>query len=221
MAAATNGNTAVAGIDDILAALNEVAEVREARGAVRVRENNVGTAHVAEAVCHSAAFATVLGKFDNTQDVVQLVLAAELEGDVDCAVLAAIVDNENLIARNALLLDLGTFLCGFPKHLTMGLGRRAAKTTSLFVFVVSGTAEAFVEILNGFFEGGHYALLFIVCGNHDRNFDFGGLDVASVVDVEGIVAGRSRLAQLALGEPTVVPAGEGLSLADTAAGFGC
>lgn len=151
----------------------------------------------------------------------QLVLAAELEGDVDGAIFAAVVDYEDLVARNGLLLlNLGAFLCGFLKYLTMGLRRRAAGASALFVVIMGGTAEAFVKILDGLFERGYYSLLFVVGGYHDGDFDLGGLDMACVGGGERIVAGGGGLAQLALGEPAIVPARKWSGLTDAAAGFG-
>lgn len=219
MATAANGNAAVAGINDILAALDEITQIGEARGAIRVSKDDVGTAHVAEAVGHSAAFATVLVQFDDAQDVMKFMFAAEVQGDVDGAIFAAVVDNEDLVARNNLLLNLAGLSCRFFKHLTVGL--RAADATALFVVAVCETAEAIVEILDCLFESGHYSVFFVVGGDHDGDFDFGGLNVASVGGIEGIVADRQGLAQLAFGEPAVVPAGEGTGLADAAAGCGC
>lgn len=61
VATAANGNAAVASIDNIFAALDEVAQVGEARGAVRIRKDDVGTTHMAEAVGHGPALAAVLG----------------------------------------------------------------------------------------------------------------------------------------------------------------
>lgn len=143
-----------------------------------------------------------------------MVLAAKVEGDLDCAVFAAVIDDEDLVARRTLVFfGRIVFLGGFAEYLTVAVSRWAAQTLAFLDVVGSilsgGTAEALVEVLNGLLQSGYYALLFVIGRDHDGNFDFGGLDVASVGNVEGIVlAGSLGFAQLALGVPAVVPAGQ-------------
>lgn len=196
VAAAADGDAARAGVDDVLARLEQVAQVREAARAVRVGEDDVRAARVPEPVRDGAALAAVLGEGDDAQDVVQGVLAREVEGDFHRAVFAAVVDDEDLVARRR-LRGCVVFLVfvvvggGLSEDLAVAWGRGAAQALAFLVVIVcgGGAAEAAVEVLDGLLESGYYALLFVVGGNHDRDFDLGGLDVAGVGDVEGIAVG--------------------------------
>lgn len=221
VAPAADGDAAAAGVDDVLAALDQLAQVREARGAVRVGEEDVGAPGVAEAVRHAAALAAVLDEGDDAQDVVEALLAGEFEGHVDGAVGAAVVDDQNLVARDR---GLAAVLLGaLPEDLAVVLRRGADGAALLLVLLrlaAGWAAEARVEILDGLLESRYDAVLLVVGGDDDGDLDLGRLDGTGVGDAEGCVASGGRLAQLALGVPAIVPAGQGTRLADAAVGLG-
>jgi hypothetical protein len=98
MRPAPDGHAPVRPVHHILAPLDQPAEVAEPARAVGVGEHGVLPSHVAQAVGHGAALAAVLGELDHAKDVVQPVLAGEGEGDLDGAVAAAVVDDQNLVA---------------------------------------------------------------------------------------------------------------------------
>lgn len=77
MRPAPNRHAPVRPVHDILAPLDEPAQVTEAARAVGVGEHGVLAAHVAQTVGDGAALAAVLGELDHTQDVVQPMLARE------------------------------------------------------------------------------------------------------------------------------------------------
>lgn len=92
MGAAADGHATVRSIHHVLAPLNQLAQVTEARGAVCVGEHRILAAYMAEAVRDAAAFAPVLFERNDAENIVQVVLAGKLEGDVNGAVSAAVVD---------------------------------------------------------------------------------------------------------------------------------
>lgn len=105
--------------------------------------------------------------------------------------------------------------------------RRGRTRDSLLLLINAGgglglTAEMSVQVLDRVLERRQDALLFIVGGYHNTEADLGGFDRARVrYGQEGAIAflGLLVLARLALGQPTVVPAGQ-LAGHDLAVGSG-
>ncbi|KFY77719.1 hypothetical protein V498_09278, partial [Pseudogymnoascus sp. VKM F-4517 (FW-2822)] len=96
--AAPHGDGAAVAVLHERGAGDEGAEVVEPRGAVRVGEDGVGAAHVAQAVRDGAAFAAVAVEGDDAEGVVEGVGVGEFEGCGDGAVCGAVVDDEDFVA---------------------------------------------------------------------------------------------------------------------------
>lgn len=69
-------------------------------------------------------------------------------------------------------------------------------------------AKGGVEVFDGFLEGGHDAVFFVVGGEHDAHAHFGRLDRPGICDVGlcRVVILNADLAGLTVGKPAVVPA---------------
>jgi hypothetical protein len=98
-----NGNSAVRAVNHLLTSLNELRHVAELGSTVRISEKNVLASHMPESMGHTAALATVPLQGHHPQNIVKLVLAAEIEDHIHRPVCAAIVDNQDLVCR--LLLE--------------------------------------------------------------------------------------------------------------------
>lgn len=176
VAAAADGDAATAAVDDLLAALEEAAEVAEPGGAVGVREERVLAAHVPQPVRHAAALAAVPLQRHHPQHVVQAVLARELERHLHRPVPAAVVHDEDLVARQVLLLPRRV-LSVLASSRGRSLGKRVRVRTSV-------AAEGRVEVFDGFFQGRQDAVLLVVRREHDAHAHFGGLDGPGIRDVQ-------------------------------------
>lgn len=184
--AAADGDAAVRAVDDLLAALDEPAEVAEAGGAVGVGEEHVGAARVAQAVGHAAALAAVRLERHDAQDVVQAVLARELQRHVDGAVAAAVVDDEDLVAREVVARRvLGVEVAARGRRARRGSLSTAAAAVWLQVGVPGGAAVLLVEVLDGFLEGRQDSVLLVVRWEHDGYQHLGRLNDSSVGNGSG------------------------------------
>jgi hypothetical protein len=128
----------------------------------------------------------------------EAVVLGKLEHNVDCLILASIIDNQDLISAKILLRSVS--------HMSLSRGTRSARP-SLF-----GSAKVFIKISDSLFEGRNNAIFFVVGWEDDAQAHFGGLDVSSIGSRECFIGADVLLASLSLSEPAVVPAGERLRL---------
>lgn len=141
MRAAANGHAPARGVDDFVAALHQLLDVAEARGAVGVGKEHVVPAYMAQAVRHAAALAAVPLEAHDAHDIVQLLLAREPQHHVDRPVPAAVVDDEDLVARRGALR-----CCAVVAALLLLCARVGRRLRA-------GTANVLVEVLNRLFQG--------------------------------------------------------------------
>ena len=74
VSAAPDGDASAGAVHHLLTSLDQLADVREPRRAVCVREQRVLAPDVAQAVGDTAALATILLESDDTDHIVQVVL---------------------------------------------------------------------------------------------------------------------------------------------------
>lgn len=196
VAPASDGNATVRAVHHILTALNQLAQVAKLGGAIGVGKYDVLTAGVAEAVRDTATLAAVLGQGDDADDIVQPTIASKVERDLDGAVCAAVVDDDNLVASEGLRHGL-VLLKRQP------LGRGGADECCLRRLGRRVTTEARVQVLDHLLESRKYAGLLVVGWHYDAHGHLCRLDEAEV----GCVFIGLALPPL-LGEPAVIPAWE-------------
>jgi hypothetical protein len=233
-----NRHAAIRPVHHVLATLNQPAQIAKLARAVGVRKHGVLAPDVSQAVRHGAALAAVPRQPDHPEDVVEVVFAGKVERDLDRAVAAAVVNDEDLIARRLRRAlrsgwsgggrvraedEAVRGCCAFA---FLGGGGCCGSVLSLLlrveelVAVVVGTTELLVEVLNHFFESRSQARFLVVGRDDDADFDFGGLDDGFTDQGEAFGDGGIFLGEGTLGTPAVVPAWEGPWGGDGAVGIG-
>lgn len=205
MSTTSNGDATARTINDLLAALNQLLDVTEPRRAVRIGKERILPAHMAQAVRHAAALAAVPLQAHDAQHIVQFLLVRELEHHVNRLVPAAVVDDDDFVARRHFWLRCHAVVVAL---LAATCRRRVGGCFS--AGGAGDAAKVFVEILDGFFECGQDAVLFIVrrqnyAQTQLRRFNGSRIRYRMVAAAAVLLL---LLGQSSLREPAIVPARE-------------
>lgn len=121
MGTATNGNASAGTINHLLDALNQLRYIAKPRSAVCIGKKRILAANMTKAMCNAAALAPVLSQRHDSKHIVQAVLLREIEHHIDRLVAAAVIDNDNLVAAEALVFWISS--ASSALHMTL-LSRR-------------------------------------------------------------------------------------------------
>jgi hypothetical protein len=148
-------------IQHILATLKQPLHITEARRPISVCEERILASHVAHPMGDTPAFAPVLLQRHDPEYVVQLVLLGKVQRHLHGPVLAAVVDDEDLV----------------PADL---LGRRVARMSHAAradgVLGTFGATNVLVQPVYRLLQGGDDAVLLIICWEHYAQIQLGWIN---------------------------------------------
>lgn len=194
MGAAADGDATAGSVHDLLAALEKLGNVTEARSAVGIGEEGVLAPDVPQPVRNATSLAAVCHQGDESQDVVQPVFMGEAKDYVSGGIKTAIVHNQDFIAAR---VGGGSMVQEMGARMSTRGGARSALA-----------ADVLVQIGDGLFQCRHDAFFFIESGEYDAQEELGWLYGARVGGWRGILCSGRLLGESPLSQPAVVPARE-------------
>lgn len=162
----SNGYTSVGAINNLLASLNELANIAEPGSTICVRKQRILSPDMSHTMRDTTALAPILLQAHDTKHIMQLMLPRKVKYNVHSLVGRPVVHYNNLVTVCLLVMSVSN-------RVSLAALCRCDLGGAI------GTADVSVEILDCFFEGGENAVCFVESGEDDRETKLGGLNRAA------------------------------------------